>query len=167
MTRLLHTWFRRTGLIAVLSLAALGLLIARAPERSSEDPDPAALTRMVAERAATLANLPADAGPLRRAEAETMLADAQRTLAQLDGAPGAAEAALELYVLAGRRLRSAAGSRQDLLGHVELHRGEVLTLLGRHRRAAAAYRSAIGAFSAAGQPVLAEVAQRRLSERSP
>lgn len=169
MTLRFSAWVRRALLCSVLLMVALGLLIARAPEQVSvdtdlaADADPSALDRIVVERRAALAALPADADPLSRAQAEVMLADAERTLAELDGAAGAAEEALRLYSSAGRRLRSVAEPRLDLLGHVELHRGEVLTLLGRTPESASAFRTARDAFTAAGLPIMAEVAEQRLS----
>ena len=170
MTLRFLAWGRRALLCSALLLAALGLLIARAPEQVpldtdlAADADPSALDRIVVERRAALAVLPADADPLSRAKAEAMLADAQRTLAELDGAAGAAEEALRLYTSAGRLLRSMAEPRPDLLGHVELHRGEVLDLLGQTRESASAFQAAQEAFAAAGLPVMAEVAEQRFSE---
>lgn len=172
MTPRFSAWVRRALLCSVLLLSALGLLIARAPERApseaglAADSDPLALGRIVAERRAALAALSADADPLSRAKTEVMLADAERTLAQMEGELGAAEAALRLYSSAGDRLRSEADPRLDLLGHVELHRGEVLDLLGRTHEAAAAFLAAQKAFAIAGLPVMAEVAEQRLSELS-
>lgn len=161
-------WLRRIAVLGFVAVIGLGLLIARAPERAVPAPDiarpdAAALERLSDQRAADLARLPASADPLRRAEAEAMLADVQRALAELDDAPGAAEAALALYDRAGRRLRQARRPRPDLLGHVELHRGEVLTLLGRSGEALAAYRAAEEVFTAAGRPLMAEIARQRLT----
>ena len=161
-------WLRRIAVFGFVAVIGLGLLIARAPERDISAPhiarpDAAALERLSGERAADLARLPASADPLRRAEAEAMLADVQRALAELDDAPGAAEAALALYDRAGRRLRQAREPPLDLLGHVELHRGEVLTLLGRSGEATAAYRAAEEVFTTAGRPLMAEIARQRLA----
>ena len=159
-------WLRRLAVLGLFAVIGLGLLIARAPERTASgvdtaSPDPAALERLIVEREADLARLPASADSLRRAEAEAMLADAQRAVAELDDAPGAAEAALALYDRAGRRLRQARAPRPDLLGHVELHRGEVLTLLGRSGEALAAYQVAEEVFTTAGRPLMAEIARQR------
>jgi hypothetical protein len=159
MTRSPLVWLRRGLLLAGFGLAGLAALIAAAPERPGH-PDPDALPALVAARQAALAALAADAPPAVRAEAEAMLADARRTVAQLDGDAGAARAALALYDRARGRLRGAG--RPDLLGHVELHRGELLAAAGRVDAARTALAAAQAAFAAAGRPLVARTAAQRL-----